>query len=101
MRRLLPALALLLGSVLFVSSWALADDRSDDGTGCTLLLKEDTGWVQLFNGKDLTGWKLYPQPNKREIAEVITKKDGDRVVAYEGKLKKDGSVVPLWRVEDG
>jgi hypothetical protein len=21
---------------------------------------DDTGWVQIFNGKDLTGWKVYP-----------------------------------------
>jgi hypothetical protein len=27
----------------------LADDK-----------KDDAGWVQLFNGKDLTGWKVYP-----------------------------------------
>src|SRR5258708_15615255 len=27
-------------------------------------------------------------------------KDG-KLVAYEGKLKKDGTQVPLWRVEDG
>lgn len=23
--------------------------------------KDDSGWVQLFNGKDLTGWKVYPE----------------------------------------
>jgi hypothetical protein len=23
--------------------------------------KDDKGWVQLFNGKDLTGWKVYPE----------------------------------------
>src|SRR5262245_41870886 len=22
--------------------------------------EKDKGWVQLFNGKDLTGWKVYP-----------------------------------------
>jgi len=22
---------------------------------------DDAGWVQLFNGKDLTGWKVYPE----------------------------------------
>ena len=23
--------------------------------------KDDAGWVQLFNGKDLTGWKTHPK----------------------------------------
>ena len=32
--------------------------------------KDDKGWVQLFNGKDLTGWKLPPEPNKGAIKEV-------------------------------
>src|SRR6185369_8592612 len=61
---------------------------------------KDGGWLQLFNGKDLTGWKIHPKPNDRQITEVITKEKDGKVVGYEGKLK-DGKVVPLWRVEDG
>src|SRR5207248_9701167 len=90
MKRFLPALAAVVAVVVLATTWAAADDK-----------KDEQGFVQLFNGKDLTGWKIHPEPNKKDIAEVITKKDGDRVIAYEGKLRKDDSVVPLWRVEDG
>ena len=45
MRRTLMALAFLPFAVLAVSA---ADDK-----------KDDKGWVQLFNGKDLTGWKTH------------------------------------------
>ncbi len=60
---------------------------------------DDKGYVQLFNGKDLTGWKLHPKPSG-SIEEVITKEKDGKVIAYEGKLK-DGKTVALWRVEDG
>src|SRR4051794_4348618 len=61
--------------------------------------KSDTGWVQLFNGKDLTGWKIHPKPGGA-IQEVVTAEKGGKVVAYEGKLK-NGKQVPLWHVEGG
>ena len=61
--------------------------------------KPADGWVALFNGKDLTGWKISPKPNA-EFKGFIARKDGDALVAYDGTLK-DGSVVPLWRVEGG
>jgi hypothetical protein len=62
---------------------------------------EDKGdWKPLFNGKDLSGWKMYPEPNKGAIKELIKKEEGGKVVAYYGKLKDDKEV-PLWRVEDG
>ncbi len=57
-------------------------------------------WVQLFNGKDLTGWKIHPNANGA-FAEIVTVKDGDKVTGFDAKLKKDGSTVHLWRVEDG
>jgi hypothetical protein len=61
---------------------------------------DDTeGWVQLFNGKDLTGWKI-PEPPSGQFSSVEKKKDGDKVVAFIGKLKT-GKEVTLWRVEDG
>jgi hypothetical protein len=63
--------------------------------------QDDKGWVQLFNGKDLAGWKLHPEPNKRDITAVTAKKGASgAVAAYEGQLK-DGKQVPLWRVENG
>jgi hypothetical protein len=57
------------------------------------------GWVPLFNGKDLTGWKIHPKPSPA-IVEVLSKDRNGTVMAFEGKLK-DGKVVPLWRVEEG
>jgi hypothetical protein len=61
--------------------------------------KDDQGFVDLFNGKDLTGWKIPDKPGGSIDSVVPTEKDG-KVVAYVGKLK-DGKEVPLWRVEEG
>jgi hypothetical protein len=63
------------------------------------LTADEQTWVKLFNGKDLTGWKLHPKPSAA-ITEVIPKEKDGKVIAYMGKLK-NGKVVPLWRVEDG
>jgi hypothetical protein len=60
----------------------------------------EEGWVPLFNGKDLTGWKLHPEPNRRAILEVIKKEADGKLVAYHARTR-DGAEVPLWRVEDG
>jgi hypothetical protein len=73
-----------------------AEARADD----------KSGWVSLFNGKDLTGWKLYPNPNPGAIVQVIAREKDSKIVAYDAKLKpakgeEEGKVVPLWRVEDG
>jgi hypothetical protein len=88
MRKLVMASALLLIGALFSSlSCAAAAE------------KDDTGWVQLFNGKDLTGWKVHPNPNPA-ITEVIKVEKDGKVVGFDGKLK-DGTTTHLWRVEDG
>src|SRR5262249_55697327 len=63
------------------------------------LRAEDTdAWVQLFNGKDLTGWKMHTTPN-RNISDITENKVDGKVVAFEGTVK--GKKIPLWRVEDG
>jgi len=61
--------------------------------------EKDEGWVQLFNGKDLTGWKIHPNPSP-SITEVIKVEKEGKVVGFDGKLK-NGTTVHLWRVEDG
>jgi hypothetical protein len=62
---------------------------------------KDAGWVQLFNGKDLTGWKMYDPPSN-QFSGLEAKKNADgKVVAYASKFKKDGTEETLWRVEDG
>jgi hypothetical protein len=60
--------------------------------------EEKDSWVPLFNGKDLTGWKIHPTPNKA-IGEITEKKVDGKVVAFEGMVQ--GKKVALWRVEDG
>jgi hypothetical protein len=83
----------LAGLAVLAALAALAPQGSADGK------KDDKGWVQLFNGKDLTGWKIHPKPGGA-IESVVPVEKGGKVVAYEGKLK-DGKQVPLWHVEDG
>jgi hypothetical protein len=85
MRRSLLGLIVLAGAIAALP--AVADD------------KKEGGWVQLFNGKDLTGWKLHPKPGG-QIIEVLPKEKDGKLIAYYGKLK-DGKEVPLWRVEGG
>jgi hypothetical protein len=90
MTRLLVGLSVLPALLLSLAVSAIAaDDKKAD----------DKGWIQLFNGKDLTGWKLHPKPSG-SIEEVVTKEKDGKVIAFEGKLK-DGKQVPLWRAEDG
>src|ERR1700674_1502421 len=76
----MKAMTLALG-LLTAGFLASADRRAaaDDTNG--------SEWVQLFNGKDLTGWKLHPEPNKGSIVEVTKKEDDGKVVAIFGKLK--------------
>src|SRR5579862_8770935 len=62
---------------------------------------KDEKWTPLFNGKDLTGWKLPDNPNPGAFKEIVKIEKDGKVVAYEGKQKKDDKQVPLWRVEDG
>ena len=78
--------ALLLGAVLLATP-ATADDKAD-------------GWVSLFNGKDLSGWKIHPEPNKGAIKKVIAKEEGGKVVGYDAE-DKAGKTVTLWAVKDG
>src|SRR6516165_8387294 len=66
--------------------------------------KDTEKWVPLFNGKDLTGWKMFPKPNPGDIEEIIPKESEGKVIAYYGRLAKGddkGKEVPLWRVEEG
>jgi hypothetical protein len=95
MRRTLLGLSVLLAAVAVLP--LVADDtKAGDKAKADDKAK---GWVQLFNGKDLTGWKVHPKPGG-PIEEVIAKQKDGKVIAYEARLK-DGKVVPLWRVEDG
>ncbi len=72
MRRTL-VLASLTAALLFASL---------GGNG---LAQEDAGWIKLFNGKDLTGWKPFLDPKaKAEPSEIWTIKDG--VIFCDGRV---------------
>lgn len=62
--------------------------------------KSEEGWIQLFNGKDFTGWKIPDPPsgNFKGVKEV--KNDSGKVVAFVG-IQKDGKEVTLWQIKDG
>jgi hypothetical protein len=60
MRRFLFS-AGVLAAALTVSTRSPAEDKAK---------ADDKGWVQLFNGKDLTGWKMHPKANKDSKWEV-------------------------------
>jgi hypothetical protein len=58
-RRLVTLAALLAAGTMLLPTQA--DDK-----------KDDAGWVQLFNGKDLTGWKTHPKDKaKWEVKDGI------------------------------
>jgi len=83
-----------LTAAAFLVAPAFAQDKKD--------AKKDDGWVQLFNGKDLTGWKIPDPPSGEFKKGVIEKKNTDgKVVAFVGVLKKDDKEVTLWEVKDG
>jgi hypothetical protein len=90
----LPALAVGLAVVAAPVGYA-ADDKKDDG------------WVQLFNGKDLTGWKLFDPPAGGFEKGVIEKKNADgKVIALSAKTKPgrgqtESKEITLWEVKDG
>jgi hypothetical protein len=49
---------------------------------------QDNGWTPLFNGKDLTGWKVFLDPKKRDQVkdpeQIFTVKDG--ILAVRGDI---------------
>lgn len=59
------------------------------------------GWVQLFNGKDFTGWKIPDPPSDQFKKGVKEKKNADgKVIAFSAETKQ-GKEITLWRIEDG
>jgi hypothetical protein len=62
--------------------------------------KKDEGWIQLFNGKDLTGWKIPNPPSGQFKGVKETKNDDGKVIAFVG-LTKDGKEITLWEVKGG
>jgi hypothetical protein len=88
MRRLL--LAPVGAAALFLALPVQADDK-----------KDEEGFVQLFNGKDLTGWKLPDNPNPGAFTGIEKLEKDGKIIEFDGKSKKEDKLIPLWRVEDG
>ncbi|MCE9533120.1 MAG: DUF1080 domain-containing protein [Planctomycetes bacterium] len=65
------------------------------GTSPVLL----NGWVSLFNGNDLTGWKMPDKPSD-EVASVSKIVLDGKLVGYDGKLL-DNTTIALWRIRNG
>jgi hypothetical protein len=73
-RLLLSVGALLLALTLLAP--LPAGDKKDGG-------KDDKGWVQLFNGKNLDGWKTHPEsPGKWEVTEEGYLKGSGKKVSH-------------------
>ena len=63
--------------------------------------KAEDGWIPLFNGKDLTGWKMFNPPSGDFKSVTAKTNDDGKVIAYVGKFKKDDKDETLWQVKDG
>jgi len=57
-------------------------------------------WIPLFNGKDLSGWKMIDPPSGQFKSVAAKKNEDGKVIAYVGTLK-DGKEETVWRVENG
>lgn len=69
------------------------------GLAVTAPAADSDGYVALFNGKDLTGWKIHPDTNKKSFPKIEEKKDGDKVV---GLIGINGDMkTTMWEVKDG
>lgn len=61
---------------------------------------EDDGWIPLFNGQDLTGWKIPDPPSGQFKGVKEVRNEAGKVIAFVG-ITKDGKEVTLWQVKDG
>jgi hypothetical protein len=65
---------LITCAALALAVWAAQPPRAANGQQ-----PNDKGWVQLFNGKDLTGWKWHPDsPGKWEVKDGCIVGSGEK-----------------------
>ena len=69
--------------------------------GFTAEPKAEEGWVPLFNGKDLTGWKMVDPPSGEFKTVKELKNEDGKVIAFVGLTKKDDKEIKLWQIKDG
>ena len=52
------------------------------------LVGQDEGWVELFNGRDMTGWKPQTGPGSWRVEDGLLKADGPRChLFYDGPVR--------------
>jgi hypothetical protein len=102
MHRRLFVLGVLL-AIVWLALPANADDKKDD----------DTGWTQLFNGKDLTGWETHPEDKAKwevkdgiligsgEVGHLYSKRDDYENFRYriEAKINDKGNSGQYFRAQ--
>src|SRR5262245_48910839 len=71
----------ILASVVVVSCVALASSLAQDK-------KDEEGWISLFNGKDLSGWKKN-EDGKFEVVDGTIKVSGKRAHLFTEKEFKN------------
>ncbi|HAH38263.1 MAG TPA: DUF1080 domain-containing protein [Algoriphagus sp.] len=49
---------------------------------CSLSFAQSTDWIELFNGKNLDGWKVSENPNSFQVVDGVIKVDGPRAHAF-------------------
>ncbi|KAA3439843.1 DUF1080 domain-containing protein [Rufibacter hautae] len=77
--------ALLSLLALAILAFKPADDKTVSN------LSDENGWVELINGKDLTGWKATENPATWSVTDGLFQADGKRShLFYEGEHLKDG-----------
>ena len=92
--RLALSAGLLAASALIaVPASTPADDAVKDAPA-------EDGWVQLFNGKDLTGWTINDPPGGAFAKATIEKNGAGMPTTIVAETKK-GEKETVWRVEDG
>src|SRR5262249_25450208 len=63
--------------------------------------KAEENWVQLFNGKDFTGWKIPNPPSGNFTSVKEIKNDAGKVIAFVGVTKKDEKDGTFAQIKDG
>ena len=70
---------LVLMAAVFILPWALGP------LSASVAADNDHGWIKLFNGKDLSGWKIFLDPSSKVSPTAIWKVERGMIVC-------DGSV---------
>lgn len=89
-----------VGYKMVQRAWGVKDDPK-----VTAVRQPDTTtgqekWVPLFNGKDLTGWKLPENRLPNRFREIVKVEKEGKVVGFDARMK-NGNTFRVWRVENG